>query len=121
MREPSIRSLGWLGVRTDHFAAMAAFYANVLGLECLSREPDDARFRLADGTEIHVYGPGDDDHAFFGAGPVVAFRVADFASTRARMIEAGAEFIGPIQTDGAVAWNHFRAPDGNVYEIIGPV
>jgi catechol 2,3-dioxygenase-like lactoylglutathione lyase family enzyme len=121
MPEPDVRSLGWLGVRTDRFAAMAAFYADALGLECLSQTSDDARFRLADGTEIHVYGPGDEDHAFFGAGPVVAFRVADFAATRARMVAAGIEFIGPVQRDGAVAWNHFRAPDGNVYEIVGPI
>ena len=35
------------------------------------------------------------------------------------MMAAGIEFIGDPQRDGGLAWNHYRAPDGNVYEIIG--
>ena len=114
----AVRSLVWLGVRTAGFAETAAFYGDVLGLEVLRHEPDDARFRLADGTEVHVYGPGDPDHAFFGPGPVVAFLVDDFAATRERMVAAGIEFIGPVQREGSAMWNHFRGPDGNVYEIM---
>ncbi len=115
----AVAGLGWLGVRTGRFAQTAAFYRDVLGLEVLKDESDDARFRLADGTEVHVYGPSDEDHRFFGSGPVVALRVDDFAATRARMAAAGIEFIGPVQREGTTAWNHFRGPDGNVYEIIG--
>ena len=113
------RSLVWMGVRTERFPETVAFYRDVLGLEVLSEEPDDARFRLGDGTELHVYGPGDQDHAFFGTGPVVALLVDDFAATRTRMVDAGIEFIGPIQRDATATWNHFRGPDGNVYEIMG--
>ena len=112
------RSLAWLGVRTSNFAAMAAFYRDVLGLETLRDAPDDARFRLADGTEVHVYGPHDADHDFFGPGPVVALLVDDFDATRARMVAAGIAFIGDSQQDGTATWNHFRAPDGNIYELI---
>ena len=36
------------------------------------------------------------------------------------MIDAGIAFIGEPQRDGGSAWNHYRGPDGNVYEIIGP-
>ena len=36
------------------------------------------------------------------------------------MVAAGIAFIGDPQRDGGVAWNHYRGPDGNVYEIIGP-
>jgi hypothetical protein len=36
------------------------------------------------------------------------------------MTAAGIEFIGEPQRDAGVAWNHYRGPDGNVYEIIGP-
>jgi len=112
------QSLAWLGVRTPHFPAMAAFYRDVLGLDVLRDTPDDARFRLADGTEVHVYGPGDVDHDFFGPGPVVALLVDDFAATSARMVAAGIEFIGDPQQEGSAIWNHFRAPDGNIYELI---
>ncbi len=34
------------------------------------------------------------------------------------MEAVGIEFIGPIQSAGRSSWNHFRGPDGNVYEII---
>lgn len=34
------------------------------------------------------------------------------------MIAAGIEFIGPVQRDADAIWNHFRGPDGNVYEIM---
>jgi catechol 2,3-dioxygenase-like lactoylglutathione lyase family enzyme len=115
----TVTSLGWLGVRTERIEETAAFYRDVLGLECLVDRPDDARFRLADGTEVHVYGPGDEDHAFFGTGPVVGLVVDNFGDARARMVAAGIAFVGPVQEDEAMTWNHFVGPDGNVYELIG--
>jgi len=35
------------------------------------------------------------------------------------MVAAGIDFIGEPQRDGGAAWNHYRGPDGNVYEIMG--
>ena len=117
----TVRSLGWLGVRTSKAAAMCAFYRDVLGLEVIRELPGATWFRLADGTEAHVYAEEDEHHGFFGGGPVVGFAVDSFAATRAAMISAGVEFLYPEpQRDGGRAWQHFRAPDGNVYEIIGP-
>ena len=49
-----VESLVWMGVRTERFQEMAAFYRDVLGLETLKDEPNDARFRLDDGTEVHT-------------------------------------------------------------------
>jgi predicted enzyme related to lactoylglutathione lyase len=49
----------------------------------------------------------------------VGFRVDDFDATRTRMVEAGIAFVGEPQRAGGAIWNHFVAPDGNVYEIIG--
>lgn len=117
----TVRSLGWLGVRTPNAEAMIRFYRHVLQLEMVRSGPDGTRFRLADGVEVHVYGPEDVDHEFFGFGPVVGFAVDSFRAARAALLEAGCEFIYPEpQRDGGRAWQHFRAPDGNVYEIIGP-
>lgn len=116
-----VRSLGWMGVRTSKAAAMSAFYRDVLGLEVIREQPNASWFRLADGTEAHVYSDEDRDHSFFGSGPVVGFEVDSFAAARAAMVAAGIEFLypEPQRKDGR-AWQHFRAPDGNVYEIIGP-
>ena len=115
-----VRSLGFLGVRTPAFAAMSALYRDVLGLEPIHERPGAAWFKAADGAAIHVYAEDDADHDFFGAGPVVGLVVDDFEARRAAMVAAGIAFLGEPQRDGGVAWNHYRAPDGNVYEIIGP-
>jgi catechol 2,3-dioxygenase-like lactoylglutathione lyase family enzyme len=117
----AVRSLGWLGVRTSRAAAMTAFYRDVLGLEVILERPGATWFRLGDGTEVHVYGPADDDHDFFGSGPVVGFAVDSFPDVHAAMTAAGIEFIYPEPQQAAGrTWQHFRGPDGNIYEIIGP-
>ena len=101
--------------------AMAAFYRDVLELEVILDRPGAMWFRLGDGAEVHVYGPDDVDHDFFGSSPVVGFWVASFEAARTALEAAGIEFIYavPQRAEGR-AWQHFRAPDGNVYEIIGP-
>jgi catechol 2,3-dioxygenase-like lactoylglutathione lyase family enzyme len=114
-----VQSIRFLGVRTDALAAMRSLYGELLGAEVVSLEDGVARFRAADGTTIEVYAADDPDHQFFGPGPVVGFRVEDFAATRARMVAAGIAFVGEPERDGGAIWNHFIAPDGNVYEIIG--
>jgi catechol 2,3-dioxygenase-like lactoylglutathione lyase family enzyme len=114
----AVRSLVWLGVRTERFAEMVAFYRDVLSLEVIRATETAVWFRIGDGNEIHVYARSDQDHDFFGPAPVVGFLVDDFAATRERMIAAGIEFIGEPQREGGAVWNHYRTPDGNVYEIM---
>ena len=48
-----------------------------------------------------------------------AFVVDGFDVTRDAMVAAGIGLIGEPQRDGGVASNHYRGPDGNVYQIIG--
>src|SRR5689334_15594181 len=114
----AVRSFMWMGVRTKRFAETVAFYRDVLQLPIAHQQDAAVWFRLANGNELHVYGLDDQDHDFFGDGPVVGFEVDDFAATRARMIAAGIVFIGEPQRDDAAVWNHFRGPDGNIYEIM---
>jgi hypothetical protein len=115
-----IRSLRFLGVRTDAFAATVALYRDAFGVAPIHERAGAAWFKAADGASIHVYDASDVDHDFFDAGPVVGFEVEDFDAARAALVAAGVAFIGEPQRDGGVAWNHYRGPDGNVYEIIGP-
>jgi hypothetical protein len=115
-------SIGWLGVKTPHAGAMGAFCRDVLQLEEIHASPGDWRFRTGDGAEVHVYGPEEHDHDYFGSGPVVGLRVNDFAEARSRLVDAGIEFLYPEpQQKDDLAWQHFRGPDGNIYEIIGPI
>jgi catechol 2,3-dioxygenase-like lactoylglutathione lyase family enzyme len=117
----AVRSLGWLGVRTPAAEAMNTFYRDVLHLEVILERPAATWFRLRDGTEVHVYGSNDEDHEFFGTAPVVGLAVDSFRAAHAALVRAGVEFVYPEpQRANGRAWQHFRAPDGNVYEIIGP-
>jgi catechol 2,3-dioxygenase-like lactoylglutathione lyase family enzyme len=119
-----IQRLGFLGVRTATdfaFAATVALYRDHLGLEPFLEEPAAVWFRTADGGQIHVYGPGDPDHEYFQAGPVVGLIVDDFVTARAAMVAAGIEFVGEPQRAGGAVWNHYVGPDGNLYELMGSV
>ena len=109
-----------MGVKTRQFDQMSAFYRDVLHLDVLSIDDRSGRFKLDDGTEVHVYGQLDEAHDFFGSGPVVALEVDNFAVARTRLLSAGIKFIyeEPQRASGKI-WQHFFAPDGNVYEIIG--
>ena len=114
-----LRSIRFVGVRTGALEAMTALYRDLLGAERLDAEPRTARFRTGDGATLELYAADDADHDFFGSGPVVGFRVDDFDATRTRMAAAGIAFVGEPQRAGGAIWNHFVAPDGNLYEIIG--
>jgi hypothetical protein len=115
-----VTRLGWIGTKTRQFDRMNTFYRDVLSLEVLSIDDESGRFKLDDGAEVHVYGSQDQDHEFFGSGPVVAFEVDDCAAARARLLSVGTGFLyeEPPRALGKI-WQHFIAPDGNVYEIIG--
>ena len=112
-----VRGLTWLGLRTTQFEEMVMFFRDVMGMKPIRDEPEIAGFQLIDGTQMELYRPEEEFHAFFTTGPVVAFRVDDVDVARTTMEAAGIEFIGPIQRAGKTSWNHFRAPDGTVFEI----
>jgi hypothetical protein len=114
----SVQGLDWLGVRTDRFVETVSLYRVVLGLEPFHGDEASVRFRLQDSTELHVDGPADDDHRFFGTAPVVGLAVEDAAATREGLEAAGISFLTGLERDGEAAWCHFPGPDGNVYEII---
>ena len=41
-------------------------------------------------------------------------------TSRARrrvLIESGIEIVGPTFSEGDHRWQHFRAPDGNLYQV----
>ncbi len=117
-----VDGLGFLGVRVDtpgEFDAAVTLYRDLLGLPQTLDEPGRAWFRAVDGTSIHVYGPPEDEHLFFGAAPCVGLRVPDVPAARARLEASGYPFLTEIERAGDVAWCHFRGPGGAVYELIG--
>ncbi|MHB1521552.1 MAG: VOC family protein [Ferrimicrobium sp.] len=109
-------ALSWLGVRTADSEALAGFCEAVLGLALVHREDGFWVFETEAGSRVEVFAPSYPGKDHFVTGPVAGFAVADLDSAAAELAEAGVELLG----EPGPSWQHFRAPDGNVYELTGP-
>jgi catechol 2,3-dioxygenase-like lactoylglutathione lyase family enzyme len=109
-----ITGLGWCGTRTTHSDQLADFYEHVLQLPLVHQEPGFWVFELPDGRHVEVFGTDDAGKEHFNTGPVVGFAVTDLASAVEELRAAGIELLG----EPGPTWQHFRAPDGNVYELV---
>ncbi len=65
---------------------------------------------------MEVFGERFPGKEHFSTGPVVGFAVADLPGAVAELRSAGVELLGRP----GPSWQHFRAPDGNVYELVSP-
>jgi len=108
-----VTGLGFCGTRTERHEQLANFYEHVLGLAPRRAEPGLRVFGLPDGTLIEVFGPEYPDREYFNTGPVVGFAVSDLPAAVQELRDAGVELIG----EPGPTWQHFRGPDGNVYEL----
>ncbi len=109
-----ITGLGWCGTRTERSSELAHFYEHVLGLKLVLAEPDFWVFELPDGRHVEVFGTGYTGREYFGTGPVVGFAARDLPGAVAELQAAGIELLG----EAGPTWQHFRGPDGNVYELV---
>jgi catechol 2,3-dioxygenase-like lactoylglutathione lyase family enzyme len=118
------RGIGFIGVRiadADAYGQTVALYRDALGMTVTRDDGDrSVRFILPDGTALHVYGPGDVDHVWFGEQACVGLSVDDVQAIRRALEGAGIELLDDIEEDDTDAWFHYRAPDGSVQEVIGP-
>jgi catechol 2,3-dioxygenase-like lactoylglutathione lyase family enzyme len=112
-----VTRIGWAGTRTGGYGAMVDFLTAVLGLTLAHQEPDFAVLDLPSGDKFEVFGPSDRDHQHFTTGPVVGFVVEDLPAAVAELEQAGVELLGGQVDERGLGWRHFRAPDGNVYEL----
>jgi predicted enzyme related to lactoylglutathione lyase len=112
-----VKRIGWAGTRTGQYPAMVAFLQEVLGLTASQERPDFTAFRLPEGGTFEVFGPPDQDHPYFTTGPVVGFVVDDLTAAVRELEAAGVELLGGQVDEHGRGWRHFRAPDGNVYEL----
>jgi catechol 2,3-dioxygenase-like lactoylglutathione lyase family enzyme len=115
-----VRNIRWVGVPTRNYEAMVGFLRQVLALRVNFSEPTTTEFSTSEGDEIQVMAPGDAYYDFFtkhAAGPVPLFEVDDVHRARRELEGAGVEVIGATGRDSRWEWIHFRAPDGNLYEL----
>jgi len=116
-----VKGIRWVGVSTGAVADMRAFATDVLGLRLASRVGEEfAELVMADGSKLELFGRSDRPW-LFDASPVVAgFLVDDIHAARDELAgTAGVELLGELRvTESGYAWQHFRAPDGHVYELV---
>jgi catechol 2,3-dioxygenase-like lactoylglutathione lyase family enzyme len=115
-----VRNIRWVGVPTDDYAAMVRFMRDVMGLRTNFEESNTIEFSTSEGDEVQLMAPGDPYYDFFrrhAAGPVPLFEVDDVHGARKEFEQAGIEIVGPCGRDSTWEWIHFRAPDGNLYEL----
>ncbi len=115
-----VRNIRWVGVPATNYEAMVTFMRQVLGLRVNFQEPTTVEFSTSEGDQFQVMAPGDPYYDFFtqnASGPVPLFEVGDVHLARRELEEAGVEVIGATRRDSQWEWIHFRAPDGNLYEL----
>lgn len=113
-----IIKLCWVGTRTDNAEPTVAFFRDVLGLRPEPLGEDFWVATLPDGGKVEIFGPGSEHNRHFDSGPVAGFLVEDVAAAGAELRAAGVEILLRSEVDeSGNAWVHFRAPDGNIYEL----
>jgi catechol 2,3-dioxygenase-like lactoylglutathione lyase family enzyme len=113
-----IIKLAWVGTRTDNPEPTVAFFHEVLDLPLELRRPGFWMLKLPDGGTVEIFGPDSPVNRHFTTGPVAGFLVDDVHSAAAELRSAGVEILLESEVDDSGnAWVHFRAPDGNVYEL----
>ena len=111
-----VLGLVWMGVQTDRFEDMDRFVEGLIGAEAPRQEDGFRLWSLEDGDIVELYAGGTKPP--FGNAPVVGFRVDDLDEGRRRLEELGAEIVGGYgPNEDGYASVHFRAPDGNIYEL----
>jgi catechol 2,3-dioxygenase-like lactoylglutathione lyase family enzyme len=121
-----VKGIHWVGICAADWDESSSFYRDVLGLsvrsEGVQSGPNDAGVRFVElaaqnGDFVEVFGRDLGDRDLFKA-PMVGFLVDDVAAARAEMEAKGVVFVGPVGRGGRWEWSYFRAPDGQVHQLM---
>ena len=98
---------------------MVGFFRDVLGLSLEHAGEGQWVFTMRDGGKAEVFSGDSPHNQHFEDAPVAGFYVDDVAKAAEELRAAGIEIVhGPVVLDeDDAAWVHFRAPDGNLYEL----
>jgi hypothetical protein len=116
----NVLGLRWVGIHSAEYEPMLRLLRDVMGLRVEFSEETTTELSLANEDRVQVFAPGDSYYEFFSdhaCGPVPLFEVDDLRAAQAELVAADISVIGEIGWDKAWEWLHFRAPDGNLYEL----
>jgi catechol-2,3-dioxygenase len=125
-----VRGLGEIALRVNNLDAMQRFYEGVIGLPLMTRVPNCAFFKIADGydghTQVLALFDRSQSTGYRGTDAAtstidhIAFEIplADFADERKRL-----EALGFQVETAEHAWVHWRSlyvtdPEGNQVELV---
>lgn len=118
-----VKGIRWLGVGTERVAALRTFAIDVLGMHVDGEDTDQfVELAMPHGGKLEIFGPDAraDSPWLFESNTVVAgFLVEDIEAARDELASTpNVELLGDIRRlPSGYAWQHFRAPDGHVYEL----
>jgi hypothetical protein len=111
-----LHGIVWMGVQTANFDAMATFMERLMGVPAPRQEPGFRLWSFPNGDILELYAAG--EKPSFANAPVVGFQVDDLEAGRQLLAEIGAEVVGGYgPNEAGYETVHFRAPDGNIYEL----
>ena len=115
-----VLGIDWLGIRSKESEKLLQMFQEVMGLKVVYRE-DENQFVVLQTTgedRVELFGQRSKYNKHFTEGPVVGFRVDDIEAAREELKTKGIELIGEVnRSKSGSAWQHFRGPDGNLYEL----
>jgi hypothetical protein len=117
----NVTGIAFCGVRTARFQEMDRLFGDIMRMAPTKRADDMLIWRLPDGGLVEVFGEHEPEHLHFGQAPVVGFLVDDVTGAREELETAGIKLIGPLEVVGDRGYAFFEGPDGNVYEVTGPL
>ena len=106
----------WLGIFPERFHEMVGFLKDGIGLERTHSDDDVTMLRTERGDVVEVFRPAA-RYDFATTGPVPGLCVDDVDGAVDRLRESRVRLLGGLERSGEHAWQHFRAPDGNVWEV----
>ncbi len=93
-------------------------FRDIMRLSVVHTEDDFVELKARNGDTVELFDEASKYNTHFTSSPVVGFQVDDIEKGRRELEENGISLIGVIKrgNDGS-AWQHFKGPDGNIYEI----
>ena len=109
-----IEGLVFAGIASANQVGLDRFFADVLGVERVV-EDGYTRFAFPNGSSIAVVPP---DWVAPPSDTNLGFLVDDVAVATAELAARGIEPDGELRSNDEYRYQHFRAPDGRVFELL---